>query len=271
MNDDLSLYDTSGLRLGKKDAVRPAGLRDLRQYVPDGFPPPPASFGVLRDLQAVPWGMDGNDTVGDCTIAGADHVIAAENAWLGTEDPRPTLQVLEAQYQQLSPGDTGCVIAEVLRDWRADGLFSMPGGTNRIGLYAPFDHADQTEFCQVVSFTGIAYLGIQCPRSAQQQYAKQCQSGQLVPWTVVPPSPIEGGHCIVAVGYTTAGLYCVTWGGVVLATWEFIARYCDEAWALISQELGEKGADTLGIDVGNLAADLDALSEHPGALAVQSR
>jgi hypothetical protein len=135
----------------------------------------------------------------------------------------------------------------------------MPTGTNQITQYAPFNQRSKTEFLQVIAFTGNAYIGIACPQSAQQQFAKQVQTGQLVPWTVVTGSPIAGGHCIVAVGYTTEGLLCVSWGGVVLVTWAFVTKYCDEGWALLTQELGEKGGDTLGLDTAQLDADLDAL------------
>ena len=165
--------------------------------------------------------MDGNDTLGDCTIAGADHVIATENALLGTKTFVLRSTVLEAQYKVLSPKDQGCVMATVLQNWRSKGLFEMPTGTNKISQYAPFDQRNKNEFLQVIAFTGNAYLGIACPESAQQQFAKQAQTGTLVPWTVVKGSPIAGGHCIVAVGYTAQGLYCVTWGGVVLVTWAF--------------------------------------------------
>jgi hypothetical protein len=256
---DLATYDISGLKLGKGDAVHPVGLLDLMTYAPSGFPAAPATFGTLANLQAIAWGMDGNDTLGDCTIAGADHVIATENALLDTSDPRPELAVLEAQYKILSPNDQGCVIATVLQTWRSEGLFAMPTGTNKITQYAPFNHRSKTEFEQVIAFTGNAYLGIACPQSAQQQFAKQIQTGKLVPWTVVPGSTIAGGHCIVAVGYTAEGLLCVTWGGVVLVTWAFVTKYCDEGWALLTEELGEKGADTLGLDIAQLDADLDAL------------
>jgi hypothetical protein len=258
-NEDLASYDISGLKLGKGDAVRPVGLHDLMTYAPSGFPTAPTTFGSLQKLQAVPWGIDGNDVLGDCTIAGADHVIATENALLGTDDARPALNVLEAQYKVLSPKDQGCVMATVLQHWRSKGLFAMPTGTNKISQYAPFDQRNQSEFQQVIAFTGNAYMGIACPESAQQQFAKQSKTGQLVPWTVVKGSPIAGGHCIVAVGYTGDGLYCVTWGGVVLVTWPFVSKYCDEGWAVLSQEMAEKGADSFGLDTAQLDADLNHL------------
>jgi hypothetical protein len=256
--DDLSAYDISALKLGKGDAVRQVGLHDLMTYS-TGFPSPPSTFGDLPALQAIEWGMDGNDTLGDCTIAGADHVIAAENALLSTADPRPALSVLESQYSVLSPKDQGCVIATVLQTWRNQGLFQMPGGPNKISAYAPFNQRSKTEFHQVIAFTGNAYLGIACPQSAQQQFAKQMQTGKLVPWTVVADSTVAGGHCIVAVGYTEAGLYCVTWGAIVLVTWPFLTKYCDEGWALITEEIIDKRGDTLGLNVTELDADLNAL------------
>jgi hypothetical protein len=260
-HDDLASYDISSLKLGKRDAVRPVGLHDLMTYAPAGFPAAPSTFGQLAKLQAVDWGLDGNDVLGDCTIAGADHVIATENALLNTTDARPSLNVLEAQYKVLSPKDQGCVIATVLQKWRSKGLFDMPAGPNKIAQYAPFDQRNHAEFQQVIAFTGNAYMGIACPESAQQQFAKQSKTGQLVPWTVVKGSPIAGGHCIVAVGYTGEGLYCVTWGGVVLVTWPFVTKYCDEGWAVLTQELAEKGSDTLGLDTAQLNADLDHLPQ----------
>ena len=258
---DLAGYDISGLKLGKRDAVRPAGLSHLKSYTTATFPKPPAKFGTLSVLQAIPWGMDGNDSLRDCTIAAADHVIARENAIEHTSDERPDLSVIESQYRHLSPNDDGCVIADVLQAWRSSGLFlHMSTGANKISQYAPFNHQSKAELKQVIAYLGIAYLGIACPQSAQQQFAMQMQTGRLVPWTVVDGSPIDGGHCIVAVGYTAKGLLCVTWGGVVIVTWPFVTKYCDEAWAILTREIVEHGADTFGIKTAELQADLDALT-----------
>jgi hypothetical protein len=53
----------------------------------------------------------------------------------------------------------------------------------------------------------------------------------------------------------------VSWGGVVLVTWAFVTKYCDEGWAIITQALSEKGGDTFGLDTAQLDADLDALPQ----------
>jgi hypothetical protein len=241
------------LMLGRKPAVRPIGLSDLRYYTAtDSFPTPPATFAAPT---GVSWGMDGNDTLGDCTIAGVDHLIAAWDALFNVSDARPSLATLEAEYHTLSPDDTGCVEATVLADWMKPGLFGQT-----IAAYAPLDYRNVVELQQGVAFLGGAYLGIACPGSAQQQFAQQQQSGKLVPWTVVHGSKIEGGHCIVAVGYTAAGLLCVSWGSIVEVTWAFLRKYLEEAWGIVSHELAEKGADTLGLNLAALQADLSAIA-----------
>ena len=101
-----------------------------------------------------------------------------------------------------------------------------------------------------MAFYGGAYLGIQCPASAQQQFA----AGQ--PWSYVPDSPIEGGHCIVAVGYNATAVLCVSWGAVVEVTYPFLSHFLEETWCIVSNELVERKGDTLGLDLTSLEADL---------------
>jgi len=241
------------LMLGRKPAVRPIGLSDLRCYTAtDSFPTPPPVFAAPSGVE---WGMDGNDTLGDCTIAGVDHLIAAWNVLFGVSDPRPSLSVLEAEYHALSPDDQGCVEATVLADWLSPGLFGQT-----IAGYAPLDHRNEIELKQGVAFLGGAYLGIACPSSAQEQFAEQQRTDKMIPWTVVPGAQIEGGHCIVAVGYTAIGLLCVTWGSIVEVTWTFLRKYLEEAWAIVSHELAEKGTDTLGLNLAALQSDLAGIA-----------
>ncbi|HUY25412.1 MAG TPA: hypothetical protein VMV09_08950, partial [Candidatus Saccharimonadales bacterium] len=127
--------------------------------------------------------IDGNDQFGDCTMAGVAHLIAAWDADVNEPDPIPDAQEVVATYFELSGGqDTGLNEANVLQAWRSQGLFGR-----KIAAYAPVDPRNIVELHQAVAFYGGCYLGIQCPQSAQQQFA----SGQ--PWTYDPSSPIEGG------------------------------------------------------------------------------
>ena len=52
----------------------------------------------------------------------------------------------------------------------------------------------------------------------------------------------------------------MTWGDIIVVTWPFLAQYCDEAWAILSHEIVEHGADTFGINTTKLHADLNALT-----------
>ena len=94
---------------------------------------------------------------------------------------------------------------------------------------------------------------MQLPDSAQQQFNVGGQST----WSVVNGSPIDGGHCIVGVGFNAEGVQIVTWGQVVTATWAWIAKYVDEAYAIVSNQYVEHGGGPK-LDLAALKADLAA-------------
>jgi hypothetical protein len=70
-----------------------------------------------------------------------------------------------------------------------------------------------------------------------------------------------GGHAIAIVDYDKDGLVCVTWGAELRMTWSFFARYCDEAYAAISQDYFTRSKKTPeGFDLKALEADLKIFS-----------
>lgn len=232
-------------RLGKLPAKRPHGLSDLAVYAAGKLPPPPASVPVPK----AQYPMDGNDQYGDCVMAGTAHLIAAWDAEVGQSDPVPTGDAVVQEYFALTGGpDSGLNEADVLAHWQQVGLFGR-----RIEGYAPVDPRNLVELHQAVAFYGGSMLGIACPQSAQEQFA----AGE--PWTFVPNSPVVGGHCIVALGYTPTAVLCATWGGIAEVTYSFLAHFMDEAWAVIGSPIAERGADALGIDLGSLQADLERI------------
>lgn len=230
-------------KLGKLGAQRSPALSDLMIYATGKLPAPPSTLDAPAN---VTWGMDDNDRLGCCTIAGVDHLLAAWNAEYSESDSRPDDAEIQSTYFGFTGGqDTGCVEQTVLQAWQSKGIFG-----NKIDAFAPFNGKDIKEHQQAVAFYGGSYLGIQCPQSAQEQF----QDGK--PWTYVKGSPIEGGHCIVGVGYTDAGILAVTWGGVTEVTWSFLSHYLDESWAAISHEIVERGDDGRGLDLKSLLADI---------------
>ena len=233
------------LMLGRLPATRPHGLRDLSAYSKGRLPAPPAQYRAPQfDVR-----MDLNDTYGDCTIAGVDHLLGVWNAETGVNDARPDDATIKSTYFGLTGGaDAGLNEADVLQTWHQQGLFG-----NKIDGYAPVDPKDIVGLHQAIAFYGGAYLGIACQQSAQQDFA----AGQ--PWKYDPSSPIEGGHCIVAVGYDSGGVYCATWGDVAYVTYPFMAHFLEEIWAIVSDEFAQKRGDVQGIDLETLQADLAAL------------
>jgi hypothetical protein len=233
-------------RLGKLSSKQPYGLGTLATYVSGRLPTPPASVAVPNVSE---WGMALNDSLGDCTVAGVVHIEVAANADVSEHDTIPTDDEIKTQYFAFTGGqDTGCVEADVLQAWYRNGLFGRD--ENKIGGYVRCDRSNNEVHNAIAQF-GACYVGVQCPASAQEQF----EAGE--PWTVVPDSPIEGGHCIVFVGYDANYLYAVTWGGIAKVSYPWWTTYGDEAWAVIPQAFVEKGGYHL--DIASLRADLDSL------------
>lgn len=242
----------SAFKLGRLAATRPAALKDLAVYASGVLPAPPRTVEVPKTVYPI----DGNDRYGDCTMAGVAHLLGAWNAETRETDLVPDEQIILAEYLKLTGGqDTGLNEAEVLKAWQTDGLFGPDLGgdyvPSKIAGYAPVNPKDLLQLHQAVAFYGGCYLGIECPQSAQEQF----EAGE--PWTYVEDSPVEGGHCVVALGYgPNGGLHCATWGGIAVLEAGFLAHYLDEAWCILSHEFVEAKKDSLGIDLATLQADL---------------
>ena len=232
-------YEKKHRRLGRLPARFPEGLKTLPEYVTLPQPPSAAHWGHAVENQL---GMDGNDTYGDCTIAGAAHALSIWNHEVDETIPVPGENECVSQYFILegSPNgepdpslDNGLNMADVLETWQTTGLFN---GT-KIAAYAPVKLDDLTTIKQVVAFYGACYIGVNLPESAQNQFPN--------PWTVIPDSPIEGRHCILATGYDQHYLYCATWGQLVAVAWDWFEKYTEELWAIFPQAFVDAGKGPL--------------------------
>ena len=232
-------------RLGRLPATRPHGLSDLAVYAAGKLPAPPASVSV----PVAQYPLDGNSEYGDCVAAGCAHLVAAWDAEVGQNDPVPSEDAVVQTYFELTGGpDSGLNEADVLAHWQQAGLFGR-----RVEGYAPVDPRNLVELHQTVAFYGGSMLGIACPQSAQEQFA----AGE--PWTYVPGSPVIGGHCVIALGYSPQALLCATWGGIAQVTYPFLAHFLDEAWAIIPSQFVESGRGP-ELDLATLKADLGRLA-----------
>jgi hypothetical protein len=157
---------------------------------------------------------------------------------------------------QTGAHDDGAVETDVLNFWRRHGI-----GGHKIMAYTALEPGNTTHVETAVELFGGCYIGLALPISAQTQQV----------WTVPPGGATGpgkpgswGGHAVPVVAYDHHGLTVVTWGELKQMTWGFWAAYCDEAYAVLSQDFLKKGADGSliapnGFDLSALEADLKAV------------
>ena len=213
--------------------------------------------------------MDLNDAIGDCTIADEAHAVGIFTAkGQGTEVVLSNSDVLKV-YERVSgynPGnpqtDVGCVIQDVLNDWRKIGIGSP---AHQILAFFQVDYTDPVEMraCTWL-FLGVT-LGVNLPQSAMDAF----NAGQT--WDYVPTANnrIVGGHDVRIVGYNTDGTWqLATWGTVVKATWAWIQRFAEEAWAQADPEIVKNHAAPNGLSDAALNAAFTQVTGQPGPFVV---
>lgn len=248
-------------RLGKRPRrVDPRTLR-LARYLTPALPSPPASVDWQAKIPAGDLPMDANDRLGDCVVAASAHTITDWTANVGSPVV-PTLDQVVALYDRLSPDNDGVVILDFLNGWRSG--YALGPATNALTGYAAVNPALPNEVRQSIALFGVCFIGLELPNGVVDS-----PDPLTVPWTVPPsgaigptwaPNP-QNGHCVPLLGYDANQLYLATWGAVIPASWGFIAAYCDEAYALLSDQdwLSSRGAAPNGLDLAQLRVDLQSL------------
>jgi hypothetical protein len=252
------------LKLGKQPATE--DRRDLMfaRYVRKAqLPTPPAKFGHEDLFGPKEWGMLGNDQWGDCAWAGPAH----ETMLLTKEGGRSAAFSTDAVLSDYSAGtgfdpkagppgqnptDQGSNVREVLKYRAKTGIVDANGNRHKVGAYVKLDTKNLDQVTEALYLFQVVGIGIEFPASAMDQF----NNGQ--PWDVVQGSQIEGGHYVPLVARRD-NLEVVTWGALQQMTQAFYEKYCDEAWAYISEENLQQGKSPEGFDLEQLQADLNAL------------
>jgi len=242
------------LKFGRLPGSIPVGLRFLDFYRAGTLPqaPPKVDVPVVpAQSDGTPWGMLGNDSYGDCGVAGIDHGFMVAASVTGETESFPSSDEVVQYYLGYTGGqDTGVVLSDFLGYVHQNGFFG-----HSVAAYAPVAVHDIPTLHFAVDAYDFAYTGIKVTAAMQQAYAKgdSWDLDDLFSQTV-------GGHCVPVVGYDSKYLYCITWGKVqpiTYACWHYIS---DEAWAVIPGEIVSKGDDGRGINLAALQADLGALT-----------
>jgi hypothetical protein len=237
--------------LGKLPVRTDVRTLSLARYVDQlVLPPPPRTFAETAKVGS--WPLYANDRIGDCTTAAAGHMIEAWTAAVrGQAVVLTDEDVLDAfeHVKRVDPltGEEGAVELEVLQYWRKHGI-----GEHRIGAFARVSVHNRRLVETGAWLFGGLYIGLQLPLTAQQQ--------DVWDWTGSLAGDAKpgswGGHAVDVVAYDGRGVTVVTWGRLKQMTWEFWDRYCDEAYAILSEDFLAGGKAPNGFDLAALKADL---------------
>jgi hypothetical protein len=222
-------------------------------------PEPPVSCDWLSSVGS--WGMLANDSVGDCTAAGAAHVAMAVEKYGRLRDLVISDQDALAMYSAVSgydPADPNTDVGATLQDalgyWHKTGVAG-----NTIAAFAWVDAQDLDLVRACIATFGAVYTGMTLTAAAMDELDR----GR--PWTMVERSRVLGGHCVPLGAYDQDSFTCVTWGQTQSMSVEFYRRYFDEVVVPIDLDwMSANGTSPAGLDIATLNADYEALTGNPG-------
>ncbi len=244
----------SNHRFGKHAPKHDYRTLRFRDYATAGLAAPPASYSALERVygglnvnepqELFP--MDGNDTLGDCTIAGLAHAITVFHGLVGKKKIMSQSAVVKL-YRKLTGGeDTGLNELDVLNYWRKHSVSS-----DEILAFASIDPKDHTHVQQAIQLFGGVYLGFQVQKSCLPDFDAR------KPWT---PGPLtHDGHAVYAVEYNNKGITVLTWGNTQLATWAWWDECVDEAYAVLPPE-AKNATFAPGFSLEQLTSDLSLVA-----------
>lgn len=218
--------------------------------VPAKLPPIPAVFGHVANNYA--WGMLGNDSVGDCVLAGAAH---EEMLWhiAGRKTvPVFTNDIVVKQYLSLAGGKDDGLDPVATAKWRCTtGLLDANGTSHKLHAFAQVDTVDN--LLTAAYLFGAAGIGLKLPANAELEFAK----GH--PW-VLGGMPRDA-HYVPLVGRNSHGnLIVISWGRLQAVALWYAKRYFLGGLAYMNLDyLRASGLSPEGINEQQLEADLGSL------------
>jgi len=207
------------------------------------------------------WGMDGNDTEGDCTIADSSHQVMLRTANCSKIVIPTTAQCL-AIYNSLTGGqDTGLDELTVIQYLGKTGFLG-----HKVDAAANVDPANLNHIKWTIQLYGACRLGINFVDSMMDQFNKG------LPWDVVPGAKLTGdGHDVPLVRYITVGqttqYFVVTWAKMIPVTEAFLLWQIDGT-PVVEEAHAECSTDFIKATGASPAGyDHDALMGYLGAIA----
>lgn len=245
--------------LGKLPSRHDPRTLRMAKYLTGPVTPAPSSRAWAPDW--LRWKMYSNDKVGCCTIAAQAHITQLWGAASGFNDIGPSEAEVMAAYSAISgydpakpETDVGANMLDALNHWRKAGV-----GQHKIYSYVKLDVGDRAQIMAAINLFGAIYVGAQLPEACR---------GRPV-WTAPGNATMHqpewmagswGGHAMASHGYTSMGVFLVSWGETMHASWQWMLDFCDEVYAVLGPEWADEGrASPGGFTLDALRMDLTRL------------
>jgi hypothetical protein len=247
----MSATNRAMYRFGKHPPKHDYRTLRFKDYLTSKLPAPAAEYNVLTRVYdnlgtsqaATLFPMDGNDTLGDCTIAALAHATTVYSGLVNKKNILPKQAVVKL-YMSLTGGiDSGMNELDVLNYWRKN---SVAG--DQVLAYVSLDPKNHIHVQQAASLFGGVYIGFQVQANCLQEFeARQ-------PWQAGPLT--TDGHAVYTVAYNAAGVTVLTWGNTQQGTWAWWDECVDEAYAIVPSDAKDPKFAP-GFDVQQLLTDLN--------------
>ena len=242
----------------------------LRQFT---LPPSPPSADYSAAAQPSLTQIFGNDALGDCVIAGANHILGVETGNAGSCLVTPEAQVVK-EYSAVGgyvPGnpatDQGCDLVTALN------YYSTTGFTNGTKLLAwlAINGSNVAEIQAALFLFENLYFGMELPDA----WISPFPSGDGFVWDVAGAQDPNNGHCVMGAAYDSRGVSkLASWGLQGVLTYAAIAEYATgktggELYVLLSPDQLAKGQSKApnGVAWSDILADFNAMG---GAIPLPS-
>lgn len=190
-------------------------------------PPVPEAYDFDDKHPGIPTHTYQNPPQNNCVIAGRAHQtlrfeLAEQKVLINITD-----EDVDREYKkQITEGSTDINVRPSLALWRKRG-WEAAGKNYKIKAFLRIDPIAPEDIKQMIYINLGVGLGFQLPDSAINEF----KDGQ--PWEVTRERSGPHSHYVYVPGYTKDGPVCVTWGRKQQMSWEFVNKYCEEAWTII--------------------------------------
>ena len=246
-------------KLGKHPYIHNPQNFHLSTYLPILPPVPKAGdWGKAVKKLGVTWGIDLNNILGDCGVAGITHF---QKQWIANSvgkefkytdaDIIRVYSILSGYDPKTGANDSGIALIDGLKYWQKTGF-----NGHKIVAYVLVDPKNQARVNAALYLFGGLYAGIGLPNTIKDQkvwtVADPALKGDAAPYSL-------GGHCVLVSAW--GDLYkCITWGEEQLFDAQFMGTYFDELWAPLSLDFFTKDHLTpAGFKYSQLMSDLKAI------------